>query len=212
MKAMRTVPRALVAAALVAATISCGNVVRSGRAPVVLVVDSVLAIRGSAQASGTATSFLSSDVFTLVTTGGTCTTAAPCPTVFSDAGRATLHIVLKDIGLPGTTPSPSTNNEVTVTRVHISYRRTDGRNQEGVDVPYGFDTGSTITVTSTTGVAIDFPLVRIQAKQEAPLMALRSNGQVISVIADVTFYGSDLVGNAMTATGSIAIDFANFGD
>jgi len=211
MKTMRIAIHALTAAVLVAATTSCGSVVRDGRSPVILVVDSIGGIRGAATI-GQATSTLSSDVHTVVTTGGTCTTANPCPTVFSDAGQGVMHIVLKDIGLPGTSPAPSSNNSVTITRVHVSYRRTDGRNQEGVDVPYAFDTASTATVGGTTSVTMGFELVRIQAKQEAPLLQLRNSGQVISVIADVTFYGQDIVGNAVSATGSINIDFANFGD
>ena len=211
MKAMRNLSLALTAAALIAATTSCGSVVRESRAPVILVIDSLGGIRGAAT-TGQAASNLVSDVFTLVTTGGTCTTTAPCPTVFLDLGQAVLHIVMKDIGLPGTTPAPSTNNQVTVNRVHVSYRRTDGRNQEGVDVPYGFDTASTSTISGTTTVTMGFPLVRIQAKQEAPLIALRSSSQFISVIADVTLYGQDIVGNAVSATGSLNIDFGNFAD
>jgi len=211
MKAMRNVSGVLTAAALIAATTSCGDVVRSSRAPVILVIDSLSGIRGAATV-GTATSNLVSDVYTLVTSGGTCTTTAPCPTIFSDTGQVVLHIVLKDIGQPGTTPSPSTNNEVTITRIHVAYRRSDGRNQEGVDLPYAFDTSSTATVAGTTSTTMGFPLVRSQAKEEAPLIQLRNNGQIISAIADVTFYGQDVVGNAVSVTGSINIDFANFGD
>jgi hypothetical protein len=210
MKAMRIVP-CVVLAAVAAAAASCGSVVRDGRAPVIMVVDTIGGIRGAATA-GTATTQLSSDVLTLVTSGGTCSTASPCPTIFSDTGTAGLHIVPKDIGLPGTTVTPSTNNQVTVTRVHVAYRRTDGRNQEGVDVPYAFDTAATATLTGTTTVTMGYPLVRSQAKQEAPLMALRTNGQVLSVIAEITFYGQDVVGNAVSAVGYINIDFANFGD
>jgi hypothetical protein len=35
---------------------------------------------------------------------------------------------------------------------------------------------------------------------------------MISTIADVTFYGRDQAGNDVSATGSIGIDFGNFGD
>ncbi len=210
MKAMRIVP-CVVLAAVAAAGASCGSVVRDGRAPVILVVDTIGAIRGAATV-GTATTQLSSDVLTLVTSGGLCTTVNPCPTVFSDSGTAALHIVLKDIGAVGTTPTPSTNNAVTITRVHVAYRRSDGRNQEGVDVPYAFDTASTATLTGSTTVTIGYPLVRIQAKQESPLMPLRTNGQILSVIAEITFYGQDLVGNTVSAVGYINIDFGNFGD
>jgi len=212
MKSMKIVLRAFTAAVLIAGSVSCGSVVRSSRAPVILVIDTLGAIRGTAAASGTAVSVLSSDVFTLVTSGGTCTTTAPCPTVFSDSGQVGMHLVLKDIGQPGVTVDPSTNNQVTITRVHIQYRRTDGRNQEGVDVPYAYDTAATATITGSSTITFGFSLVRNQAKTEPPLMALRSNGQVISTIADVTFYGQDVVGNAVSATGAIAIDFANWGD
>jgi hypothetical protein len=211
MKAMRIATRFLTAAALMAATTSCGSVVRDSRSPVIVVIDSLGAIRGAATVNQ-ATSNLVSDVFTLVTSGGTCTTVAPCPTIFGDSGQGVMHIVLKDIGLPGTTPSPSTNNEVTITRIHVAFRRTDGRNQEGVDVPYAFDTASTATITGTSTVTVSFPLVRSQAKESSPLIELRTNGQVISTIADITFYGQDVVGNAVSATGSLNVDFANFGD
>jgi hypothetical protein len=210
MKTVRII-RCVLLAATAAAAASCGSAVRDGRAPVILVVDSISGIRGAATA-GTATASLSSDVLTLVTSGGTCSTGSPCPTVFSDSGTAGLHLVMKDIGAIGTTPSPSSNNQVTITRVHVSYRRTDGRNQEGVDVPYAFDAGSTLTVTGSSVQTLGFPLVRTSAKQEAPLMALRTSGQVISVVAEVTFYGQDVVGNTVTALGTINIDFANFGD
>jgi len=209
---MHTVFRAFTAAVLIAGSVSCGTVVRNSRSPVILVVDLLQAVRGTAAAGGTPVSFLVSDVFTLVTSGGVCTTAAPCPTIFTDGGQVTMHLVMKDIGQPGVTVDPSTNNQVTITRAHVSYRRTDGRNQEGVDVPYAYDTAVTASITSTSTVSFGFELVRVQAKQEAPLMALRTNGQIISTIADVTFYGQDVVGNAVSATGSINIDFGNWGD
>ena len=211
MKTTHLVSRVLVAAALVGAA-SCGKVVRSSTAPVLLVIDQLNGLRGSAS-TGTPTSNLVSDVLTLVTSGGSCTVASPCPTVFADTGQVLMHMVPKDIGTNPTTPtSPSTNNQVTITRVHVAYRRTDGRNQEGVDVPYAFDTGVTFTVPQSGQVTFGFPLVRSQAKEEPPLLALVTNGLVISMIGDVTFYGQDVVGNAINVTGSINIDFANFGD
>jgi hypothetical protein len=209
---MSIVVRAFAAAALVAASISCGSVVRNGSAPVLLVIDSLQAIRG-ATSVGTPAAFLASDVLTIVTSGGTCTTTNPCPTVFEDDGQVSIHMVIKDIGTNAGSPlTPSSNNVVTITRIHVSYRRSDGRNQEGVDVPYGFDSATTFTIPASGTAQESFPLVRVQAKQEAPLMALRTNGQIISMAADVTFYGADLVGNNISATGSINIDFGNWGD
>jgi hypothetical protein len=208
MKTKRIVPLVLSAAALVATATSCGNVVRSSRSPVILVVNSLLATRGAPTAA-TPTSTLSSDVVTVVTSGGTCTTQNPCTTIFDDTGTLTLSLAPKDItNAAGLT----SNNQVTITRIHVSYRRTDGRNTEGVDVPYSFDTAATVTVPTTGTATASFVLVRNQAKQEAPLVQLVTNGQLISAIADVTAFGTDIVGNAVSATGSIGVTFGNFGD
>jgi hypothetical protein len=205
---MRIVSFVLSAAALVVSATSCGDVVRSTRSPVILVVNSLTATRG-ATSVGTPTSTLSSDVVTLVTSGGTCSTANPCTTIFDDTGTLTLSLAPKDINNPAGLTS---NNQVTINRIHVSYRRTDGRNTEGVDVPYSFDTAATVTVPTTGSAAASFVIVRIQAKQEAPLVQLVTNGQLISAIADVTAFGADIVGNAVSATGSIGITFGNFGD
>jgi hypothetical protein len=208
---MRIISRILTVAAVAAATVSCGDVVRTGRAPVFLVIDS---LQGESSPSTTLTSTVASDVITLVTTGGTCTITSPCRTFFSDPGEVTLRLVLKDIGPVGTTTptTPSTNNEVTINRVHVAYRRADGRNVQGVDVPYAFDGATTGTVPATGAKSLGFVLVRNTAKVESPLVQLQSNGIIITTIADVTFYGQDRVGNDISVTGSIQIDFGNFAD
>jgi hypothetical protein len=54
--------------------------------------------------------------------------------------------------------------------------------------------------------------VRHTAKQEPPLVALRSNGVNLNTIAEVTFYGRDQAGNEVSVTGQIGIVFGNFGD
>ena len=43
-------------------------------------------------------------------------------------------------------------------------------------------------------------------------MELASGRTIITTIADVSFYGRDQVGNDVNVTGSIQIDFGNFGD
>ncbi len=207
MTRMRIITRTLTAAALLAAT-SCGSAVRTGSSSMFLVIDSLAATRGSAT-TGKAVSSLTSDVLTIVTTGGSCTPATPCPTVFMDSGTATLRLVPKDVTLA---TGPTSNNEVTITRVHIAFRRSDGRNQEGVDVPFAFDSFTTGTVPATGTASVSFELVRIQAKEESPLVQLVSSGQIISAICDITLYGQDRTGNTVSATGSISAEFGNFGD
>lgn len=191
------------------ASVSCGDVARNGRSPSFLVIDTLTGTSGARP--GEFGNVLASDVVTLVTqTVGS--SQVKVPTVFEDPGQAALRIVLKDQGNPGATSSPSNLNALKVNRYRVVYKRADGRNTPGVDVPYPFDGALTATVTNTP-VTVGFTLVRLQAKIEPPLAALASGGAiVISTIADVTFYGEDLAGNAFQATASISINFANWGD
>jgi hypothetical protein len=93
----------------------------------------------------------------------------------------------------------------------VSYRRSDGRNVQGVDVPYAFDSAVTFTIGSSGGTGV-FELVRHVAKFEAPLAALNSSSVIITTIADVTFYGKDQAGNDVAVTGSIQVSFGDFAD
>jgi hypothetical protein len=126
----------------------------------------------------------------------------------TDIGHVTFTLAMKDAT---SATSPTTANFITVNQYHVQYVRTDGRNTQGVDVPYGFDGGLTLTVGSgdVTGA---FTLVRPIAKNEAPLKALTVNGLVISTVAEVTFYGHDQTGREVSATARYSIDFANFVD
>jgi len=207
---MRSATRLLGLAALVAASVSCGDVVRQGSSPVYLVIDLLQGIRGGPTA-GTPTSSLISDVITNVTSPTPCSPASPCPTIFGDSGSVTLRAPLKDIGSGSAALAPTTNNEVTINRVHVEYTRADGRNTQGVDVPFAFDTSVTGTIQAGGTLTLGFVLVREGAKEEAPLAQLRTGG-FISAIATVTFFGVDRVGNAIQATGRIQIEFRNFVD
>src|SRR5580765_1039777 len=133
---MRNASRLVGFALLAAVSLSCGDVVRQGQSPVFLTLDSLLGSSGGSAA--TPSSVLLSDVQRLVVTPAPCSAATPCPTIFNDMGTATFRIVPKDIvGLP----TPTTNNEVTIQRYHVTFRRADGHNTPGVDVPFPFDGG-----------------------------------------------------------------------
>jgi hypothetical protein len=204
---MRNATRLLGLAALVAGSLSCGDVVRDSRSPVFLTLDSLTAASGASTIFG---NLLHSDVQVLRTAPAPCTIASPCATIFADLGQATFRILPKDVS-PGVA-APTTNNEVTITRYHVSFRRTDGRNVQGVDVPFAFDgvlTGSVLVGGAST---LGFELVRHVAKGESPLVQLITSPSIITTIADVTFFGTDRVGNAVQVTGNIQIDFGNFGD
>ncbi len=153
-------------------------------------------------------STLSSDVQTLVdaTIGGE---QVKSPTVYADPGRVSLALAMKNtIG-----PEPTSANFVTFTRYRVEYIRSDGRNTQGVDVPYAFDGAMTVTV-GDQAVTAGLTLVRIQAKLENPLLPLVGGGGAltISTIARVTFYGKDQTGRDVVATGDISINFADWGD
>jgi hypothetical protein len=169
-----------------------GGQVRQGRSPMILVIDSLTATAGG---SGTAGSTLQSDVFTA---GG----------VISDSGSVTFRLVPKDpIGA-----APSEVNAVVIDRYRVEFRRSDGRRTPGEDVPFPFDSALTVRVPPLGPVSAGFEFVRHNAKREAPLAALRTSLVKISTIADITFFGKDLAGNDVSATGSIGVTFGDFAD
>jgi len=201
-----TVVRFFGVAAIVATSVSCGDVVRQTDAPVFVVIDSLQAAKGDTP--GTLSSFLLSDVQNLVTSPAPCAPDNPCPTIFNDVGSATIHLAQKDVTNPN---APTTsNNAVTITRVHINYRRADGRNTPGVDVPYPWDAGVSVTVPPTGAVNVAFEIVRHVAKEESPLVQLISNPSIINTITEVTFFGHDQTGNQISVMGTIQINFGNF--
>ena len=200
-----TLIRCASVALVASAAVSCGDVTRSSRSPVILVVNSLQAAQGNKPAVFGTT--LSSDVVTNVTTPAPCAPLTPCPVIFSDIGQVVLSIVMKDVTLASTP-----NNQVTITGYHIAYRRADGLNAPGTDVPWPFDGAVTATVPTSGTTSIGFVIVRNQAKEESPLMQLRISPNIISMITDVTFFGKDVVGNDLSVTGSMLISFGNFGD
>lgn len=181
---------AALATVVIIASASCGDVVRSSRSPLLLIVNS---IRPSGQVIA---STLTSDV---VSNAGE---------IGADSARTTLTVVMKDV----TIVAPSSNNQVKINGYHVSYRRADGHNIAGVDVPHPFDGAFTLSIVAGGVGTADFEIVRAVAKAESPLVQLRDLSNVISAIADVTFYAQDAVGNDVSATASVLIQFGNFED
>ncbi len=115
-------------------------------------------------------------------------------------------------------PSPeviaSHYNDIKVTHYSVQYFRSDGKNTQGIDVPYAF-TGSLSTLVSIdSSVQVAFIIVREVAKLETPLIELRDGTEegAITVTAKVDFYGHDMTNNRVQATGYLTITFANFID
>jgi hypothetical protein len=189
---------------------ACGEVARTGQSPVQVVVNSLQAASGAEpdELAGT----LRSDVVTMITAPTPCTPTTPCPTLYDDMAEVVMSLTLKDPGTPQVASAPSSLNQVTFTRYRVAYRRSDGRNTPGVDVPHPIDSALTFTVPASGQATAGFEIVRHTAKMEAPLAALAVNPTIIATMADVSFYGRDQAGHDVVASASIGINFGNFGD
>ena len=118
------------------------------------------------------------------------------------------------------------HNDYTVERYEVHYVRSDGRNTEGVDVPYSITGNLAQEVINSSDATLSLEVVRRQAKLEAPLFQLKKNptdpdaangetaGAVaLTVFADVTLHARTTTGVVLNpVTGRLQIDFANFGD
>jgi hypothetical protein len=197
----------LVVAAVCAVTASgCGGeLLRTGRSPAFLTINGMEITNGASQESG---SNLLSDVQTLVDrqVGGE---SVKVPTIFNDTAVATIGVVAKDPTLPTTSI-----NAVTITRYRITFKRVDGRNTPGVDVPFGWDGATSVTIPVGGTGDVAFEIVRHSSKSEPPLRNLVNNGgvQFIYTIAEITFFGRDQNGNEVTVTGEVDVAFSDFGD
>jgi hypothetical protein len=106
--------------------------------------------------------------------------------------------------------------EVMVDQIDVEFKRTDGRNVEGVDVPYRFTQPMSMVVPFSAAIKIPFILIRHVAKEQAPLLALRevpSQGHVLQLVAIVTIYGKDLGGHRVApVSGPLSVWCSNFAD
>lgn len=101
--------------------------------------------------------------------------------------------------------------DVRLTRYEVSYRRSDGRAVEGVDVPYTISGNMTITVPAG-GDTMTFPvdLVRHQAKLVPPLSNI-TGLQLVTMFADVTVNGATISGSKVSGQGTVQVTFADYG-
>ena len=134
--------------------------------------------------------------------------------VIADIGRARFQLGLKDPGTPVDPSMPTSANFITIYRYNVKYVRSDGRNVQGVDVPWSFDAGTSVTVGIGSGFLATVTLVRPQAKLDAPLRALVGNGGQVAITttAEVTFFGRDQSGRDVVAKGYMTVNFADFAD
>jgi len=155
-------------------------------------------------------------------TGNDLTGAAGSTTVFSDVytsdsiindnAVADIMALPLDPAIAITTPY----FDVLIDQIDVEFRRTDGRNVEGVDVPYRFTQPMSMLVPITTNMQIPFVLIRHDAKLQAPLFDLRnwtSQEKVLELVAVVTIHGKDTGGHRVApVTGYITVWCGNFAD
>jgi hypothetical protein len=150
---------------------------------------------------------------------------------FNDDAVVTLEIFRKNPSAGPSTPL----EDVVLQRYEVQYFRTDGRNTEGVDVPYRI-TGplsGTLHAPEFNGenqTIVVINVVRHQAKFEPPLSNLKGifvsglptnptdplvlPGQgIITAVAEITIHGITTNGKGgVSATGQLQVTFADFAD
>ncbi len=103
-------------------------------------------------------------------------------------------------------------SDVFVTHYVVTYSRSDGKSQEGVDIPYSFDGSFSARVQIGSSTEVSFIVVRAVSKLEPPLINLtagRGEGE-LKTTARIDFYGHDALGNKVKASGYLTIFFANY--
>jgi len=192
--------RAAAALALLVGGVACNPVENESQSASRLILDSLTGI----DIQGNAANFLNSDVVLMdAETGGLSWR--------SDTASASFSVIPYD---PEPILGTSTYFDVQITRYTVTFVRSDGQNVPGRDVPYPFEGQMALKIpVNETGTA-SFVLVREVAKQEMPLRNLYSAnvGDVLNMTAVVDFFGHDLAGRMVKATGYLTVYFANYAD
>ncbi len=145
---------------------------------------------------------LASDVITIVN---------DVPAIVEDIGTATV----RNRPIDPDQGSATSWQDVVLNRYRITYTRADGRNQQGLDVPYAFEAAMTLDIKINSEVEFGFILVRAISKTEPPLVQMAQGpigeGTILTT-ATVEFWGNDLGGHPVYLKGQIAVHFANWAD
>jgi len=191
--------RVLVLAALAFALAACNPLENETLSMSQLIV---LSLKGL-DAAGKAADYIQSDVlYENPTTGAT--------SIIADIATASLTAKMLD---PDPITGISPYADVQLTGYTVTFYRADGHNTPGVDVPYPFEGNLNTLVKVGSTTAVGFVIVRESAKQESPLIDILQSGsraEVFTATAQVDFYGHDLTGAEVKATGFISVTFANY--
>jgi hypothetical protein len=129
----------------------------------------------------------------------------------ADPAKVTFSAELLD---PKSISGSSLYNDILVTRYVVTFQRADGKNSQGVDVPYSFEGTLSVLVPIGQATAVSFIVVREVAKQEPPLLNLKDAlpGDVLYITAKIDFYGHDGANKVVKVTGYLPVTFANYGN
>lgn len=199
MKKLKTLFKILAILPVIILYISCNPLSNDTQSASMLIVENLM----GTDMEGNEGSFLQSDVIFQDPEDPEKTA------IYADSAAVSLRGRLLD---PASLTGPSHYNDITVTRYIVSYIRADGRNTEGVDVPYSFEGNLSVVVPIDSAKDVTFIIVREVSKLEPPLIGLHEwrDAGVIEATAKVDFYGQDQTGNTIKATGYLTIFFANY--
>jgi hypothetical protein len=116
---------------------------------------------------------------------------------------------------PAVGTTPGFRGDITVERYEVHYFRSDGRNTEGVDVPYAITGNLALEVVAEAAATLNLEVVRRQAKIEPPLSTLVGGGGpfIVTMFAEITLHARTTIGEATNPVSArLQIDFADFGD
>jgi hypothetical protein len=175
--------------------VSCNPVEKDSKSASFIIIESIM----GTDAAGNEANVLESDVLDANST------------IRADYASATLRASLLD---PDPIIGTSQFEDIMLDRYIVSYSRSDGKNREGVDVPYSFEASLSQRLKIGTSTTLSIVVVRAVAKAEPPLVALAQNRAegVLEVTAKIEFYGHDLADRRVRAEGYLTIFFANYAE
>ncbi len=199
MKKATSILKILVVLPLILTFFSCNPIENETTSASRLIVENLM----GTSMEGEDASYLQSDVLYQDPEDSTITT------IYADPATVTFRALLLD---PDSVTGPSYLNDVTITRYVVTYTRSDGKNTEGVDVPYSFEGSLSVQVGIDSTASVVFIIVREVAKNERPLVDLVYGTEegVIQTTARVDFYGHDQANRKVQATGYLTVFFANY--
>ena len=115
---------------------------------------------------------------------------------------------------PGVT-NTGFRHDFTVERYEVRYFRSDGRNTEGVDVPYSISGNLAQEVQEESAATLNLEVVRRQAKLEPPLTNLVVGGGsiIVTMFAEVTLHArTTTLQTTNPVSARLQIDFSDFAD